>query len=115
MPEWKYVAGAPATPGVMEVRGAPSSAGPLRTNTNSSCDSIVSFAATSQPLVTIKDTGQRRLDSRADAPARQRVEIVAGGRIVYHRVLDFVGADRATNKVWCPAAIYVNHTSFLKH
>jgi len=111
MAEWNYVAGAPATPGVMEVRVAPSSAGPLPANTSCSCDSIVSFAATSQPLVTIMDTGPRRL---ADAPARQRVEVVAGGRIVYHRVLDFVGADRATNKIWCPGAIYVNHTSLLK-
>jgi hypothetical protein len=33
---------------------------------------------------------------------------------VYHRLLDFVGADRAANKIWCPTAIYVNHTSLLK-
>jgi hypothetical protein len=108
----RFVTGAPATPGGMELRCA-RSAGP-GTNVNNSCGSIVTFAATSQPLTTIMDTGRRCLDLREDASTRQRVEVVAGERIVYHRVLDFVGADRATNKILCPTAIYVNHTSLLK-
>jgi hypothetical protein len=60
------------------------------------------------------DTGRRCLDPREDARARQRIEVVVGERIVYHRVLDFVGADRASNKILRPTAIYVNHTSLLK-
>jgi hypothetical protein len=109
----RFVTGTPATPGAMQLRCAPSSAGP-GTNVNSSCRAIVRFAATSQPLTTILDTGRRCLDPREDARVRQRIEVLAGERIVYHRVLDFVGADRATNKILCPTAIYVNHTSRLK-
>ena len=112
----RFVSGAAATPGAMELRGALSSdrLGP-GTNVNRSCDAIVRFAATSQPLMTILDTAQRLRLSGGDAPrGRRGVEVVAGGRIVYHRVLDFVGADRAANKIWCPEAIYLNHTSLLK-
>jgi hypothetical protein len=109
----RYVAGVPATPGAMEMRRAPSPPGP-GTNANRSCRSIVRFVATSQPLTTILDTGQRRLGPHGDARVRQRVGVAAGGRIRYHRVLDFVGAERATNKFLCPTPIYVNHTSLLK-
>jgi hypothetical protein len=104
----RYVMGAPAMPGAMELPGPRRSAGP-GTNANRSCDSFVRFAATSQPLTTILDTGQGCLDRH-----EQCAGVVAGGRIRYHRVLDFVGAGRATNTILCPTAIYVNHTSLLK-
>jgi hypothetical protein len=111
----RFVAGAGATPGAMELRRAPSSAGQAPgTNVNRSCDAIVNFAATSQPLMTVMDTGQRCRDSRGDGRERRRVEVVTRARIQYHRVLDFVGADRATNRILCPTAVYVNHTSLLK-
>ena len=110
------MSGAVATPGAIELRRALSSHRPgPGTNVNRSCNAIVSFAATSQPLMTIMDTGQRLRPSGGNAPrGRQGVEVVAGGRIVYHRPLDFVGADRATNKIWYPEAIYLNHTSLLR-
>jgi hypothetical protein len=112
----RFVAGAAATPGAMELRGAlsPHRPGP-GTNVDRTCDAVVGFASTSQPLMTIMDTGQRLRPSGGDAPrGRRGVEVVAGGRIVYHRLLDFVGADRATNKILYPEAIYLNHTSLLK-
>jgi hypothetical protein len=70
--------------------------------------------ATSQPLTTILDTGQRCLDPHGDARVRRCVGGAAGERIRYHRLLDFVGAGRATNTILCPTAIYINHTSLLK-